>query len=80
MEHEDLVDASVEVLASDTQQEESAASLTKRIMHKLNISSNTRVTETVIDTQNIPRKNIENFYLYICTHVCQITYLFLCVL
>ena len=52
MEHEDLLDASVEVLASDTQPEESAASLTKRIMNKLNLSSNTRVTETVLDTQN----------------------------
>ena len=51
MEHEDLLDASVEVLASDTQPEESAASLTKRIIYKLNLSSNTRVTETVTDTQ-----------------------------
>ena len=52
MEHEDLLDASVEVLAGDTQPEESAASLTKRIMNKLHFSSN-RVTETVLDTQNI---------------------------
>ena len=52
MEHEDLLDASVEVLASDTQPEESAASLTKRIIKKFNLSSNTRVTETVTDTQN----------------------------
>ena len=53
MEHEDLVDTSDEVLASDTQQQESAASLTKRISHKLKILSSTRVTETVIDTQNM---------------------------
>ena len=56
MEHEDLLDASVEVLASDTQPEESAASLTKRIMNKLNFLSNTRVTETVLDTQNSNRE------------------------
>ena len=53
MEHEDLLDASDEVLASDTQQEESVASFTKRILHKLKILSSTRVTETVIDTQNM---------------------------
>ena len=51
MEHEDLLDASVEVLAGNTQPEESAASLTKRLMNKLNFSSN-RVTETVLETQN----------------------------
>ena len=52
MEHEDLHDASDEVLVSDTQQEESAASFTKRILHKLKILSSTWVTKTVIDTQN----------------------------
>ena len=52
MEHEDLLDASEEVLASDTPQEESAASLTKKIIKKLNISSGTRVSETVINTQS----------------------------
>ena len=40
------------IVSGDTQQEESAVSLTKRIIHKLNIWSNTRITETVIDTQN----------------------------
>ena len=52
MEHEDLHDASDEVLVSDTQQEESAASFTKRFLHKLKILSSTWVTKTVIDTQN----------------------------
>ena len=64
MEHEDLLDASVEVLASNTQPEESAASLTKRIMNKLNFSSNTRVTETVLGTQNNNMYNIDSLQIF----------------
>ena len=52
MEHEDLLDASEEVLASDTPQEESVASLTKKIIKKLSISWGTRVSETIINTQS----------------------------
>ena len=52
MEHEDLLDASEEVLACDTPQEELAASLTQKIIKKLNISSGNRVSETVNNTQS----------------------------
>ena len=52
MEHEDLLDASEEVLACDTLQEESTASLTQKIIKKLNISSSNRVSETVNNTQS----------------------------
>ena len=52
MEHEDLLDASEEVLASDTPQEESAASLTQKIIKKFTISSGNRVSETVNNTQS----------------------------
>jgi len=47
MQHEDLLDASEEVLTNDTPQEKSVASLTQKIITKLNISSSTRVTETI---------------------------------
>ena len=71
MEHEDLLDGSIEVLASDTQQEELAASLTKRIIHKLNILSNTRITETVIDTQNDKSLNLYGSSTSLATHLLQ---------
>ena len=52
MENEDLLDVSVDILVSETQ-EESAASLTKKIIHKLNISSGgNTVTKNVTNTQN----------------------------
>ena len=60
MEHEDLLDASQDILALSTPVE-SPMTFSKRIIDRISTSSR-RVTETVPNTQNI--------YIYIYIYIC----------
>ena len=61
MEHEDLLDASHDILAHSTP-DESPMTFSKRIIDRINTSSR-RVTETVSNTQIGMIKNTENSYM-----------------
>ena len=52
MEHEDLLDASQDILALSTPVVESPMTFSKRIIDRISTSSR-RVTETVSNTQNV---------------------------